>query len=61
MKFLFDDESFSFETLRAAGYASRGGADLGEVIAACAGIPDGDEEAWCREWAALADGFTRPA
>ncbi|MGD0984165.1 MAG: alpha/beta hydrolase [Acidimicrobiales bacterium] len=54
MKFLFDDESFSFEALRAAGYASRGGADLGEVLAACAGIPDGDEEAWCREWGALA-------
>ncbi|MFV8295104.1 hypothetical protein ACNQP7_00080 [Mycolicibacterium fortuitum] len=29
MKFLFDDESFSFETLRAAGYANAGGADLG--------------------------------
>ncbi len=54
MKFLFDDESFSFEALRAAGYASRGGADLGEVLAACAGIPDGDEEAWCRECGALA-------
>jgi pimeloyl-ACP methyl ester carboxylesterase len=55
MKFLFDDESFSFEALRAAGYASRGGADLGEVLAACVGIPDGDEKAWCREWGALAD------
>jgi len=54
MKFLFDDESFSFEALRAAGYASRGGADLGEVLATCARIPDGDEEAWCREWGALA-------
>ncbi len=55
MKFLFDDESFSFEALRAAGYAARGGADLGEVLVACANIPDGDEEAWCREWGALAD------
>ena len=55
MKFLFDDESFSFEALRAAGYAARGGADLGEVLAACGNIPDGDEEAWCREWGTLAD------
>ena len=55
MKFLFDDESFSFEALRAAGYASRSGADLGEVLVTCANIPDGDEEAWCREWGALAD------
>ena len=55
MKFLFDDESFSFEALRAAGYASGSGADLGEVLVTCASIPDGDEEAWCREWGALAD------
>ena len=55
MKFLFDDESFSFEALRAAGYASGSGADLGEVLVTCANIPDGDEEAWCREWGALAD------
>ena len=54
MKFLFDDESFSFEALRAAGYASGSGADLGEVLVTCASIPDGDEEAWCRQWGALA-------
>ena len=35
MKFLFDDESFSFEALRAAGYASGSGADLGEVLVTC--------------------------
>ena len=28
MKFLFENESFSFEALRTAGYASYGGADL---------------------------------
>lgn len=55
MRFLFDDESFSFEALRAAGYASHGGADLGEVLVTCGNIPDGDEEAWSREWAALAE------
>ena len=30
MKFLYDDESFSFEALHAAGYAPYAGADLGE-------------------------------
>ena len=33
MKFLFDDESFSFEALRTAGFTLFGGADLGEVLA----------------------------
>jgi hypothetical protein len=32
MKFLFDNESFSFETLRTAGFAAYGGADLGQVL-----------------------------
>jgi pimeloyl-ACP methyl ester carboxylesterase len=54
MKFLFEDESFSFETLRAAGFANYGGADLGEIIVTAASIPDGDENAWHREWTATA-------
>lgn len=32
MRFLFDDDAFSFETLRTAGFALYGGADLGEVL-----------------------------
>lgn len=55
MKFLFDDESFSFETLRAAGYANYGGADLGDVLVTARAIPEGDEEAWFREWKATAE------
>ena len=31
MKFLFNDASFSFETLRTNGFAAYGGADLGEI------------------------------
>ncbi len=54
MKFLFDDESFSFEALRAAGYIAYAGADLGEVLVTCRQIPDGDEEAWYTHWAATA-------
>ncbi|MEU6554229.1 alpha/beta fold hydrolase [Streptomyces sp. NPDC046915] len=54
MKFLYDDESFSFEALRAAGYAPYAGADLGEVLVTCRQIPEGDEEAWSAQWAATA-------
>jgi pimeloyl-ACP methyl ester carboxylesterase len=54
MKFLFDDESFSFEALRAAGYAAYAGADLGEVLVTSRQIPEGDENAWSAQWAATA-------
>jgi pimeloyl-ACP methyl ester carboxylesterase len=56
MHFIFDtDESFSFETLRAVGYAAYGGADIGEVITTAERITPGDWESWYREWRALAD------
>ncbi|WP_329070301.1 alpha/beta hydrolase family protein [Amycolatopsis sp. NBC_01480] len=55
MKFLFDDESFSFETLRAAGFAAYDGAELGEVLVTAAKIGDGDEAAWHAEWKATAE------
>ena len=56
MHFIFDtDESFSFETLRAVGYAAYGGADIGEVITTAERITPGDTESWHREWRALAD------
>jgi pimeloyl-ACP methyl ester carboxylesterase len=54
MKFLFDNESFSFETLRTAGFAAYGGADLGEVIATARHIREGDEGSWHRAWKATA-------
>jgi dienelactone hydrolase len=54
MKFLYDDESFSFEALRAAGYATYGGAELGEVLVTCRNIAEGDEAAWSTQWAATA-------
>lgn len=59
MKFLFDDESFSFETLRTAGFANYGGADLGEVIVTARAIPEGDEAAWLKQWEATADRVAR--
>lgn len=55
MEFLFRDKSFKFETLRAIGFAVDNGADINEVLLTAAAIPDGDEEAWMREWKATAD------
>ncbi|GAB3573331.1 alpha/beta fold hydrolase [Amycolatopsis endophytica] len=55
MKFLFEDESFSFEALRAAGYATYAGAELGEILTTCRRIPDCDEQAWSAEWAGTAE------
>ena len=46
----FRDEAFSFETLRAAGGASYGGADLGEVLATVRLIRNGDEAGWFTAW-----------
>jgi hypothetical protein len=52
---IFNDESFSFETLRALGYSHYGGADIGEVLSTASRIPDGDESAWYTQWRALAE------
>ncbi|QHB33073.1 alpha/beta fold hydrolase [Yersinia canariae] len=59
MKFLFEDESFSFETLRTAGFANYGGAELGEVIVTAQAIPEGDEDAWLTQWEATAERVAR--
>jgi alpha-beta hydrolase superfamily lysophospholipase len=54
MKFLFDDDTFSFETLRTTGFANYFGADLGEVLATAGQIRDGDEAGWHQAWKATA-------
>src|SRR5438128_9796692 len=54
MKFLFDDESFSFEALRTAGFAAYGGADLGEVLSTASHVGEGDEASWHQAWKATA-------
>jgi hypothetical protein len=55
MKFLFDDETFSFEALRTAGFALYGGADLGEVLVTASAITGGNEASWHRAWKATAE------
>src|SRR5258708_20024289 len=54
MKFLFGDESFSFETLRTTGFAAYGGAALGEVLTTARQIGEGDEASWHQAWKATA-------
>ena len=43
MKFMSNNESFSFETLRISGFAAYGGADVGDVLATAAHIGEGDD------------------
>jgi pimeloyl-ACP methyl ester carboxylesterase len=55
MEFIFKDEAFKFETLRAAGFTVDAGADIGEVIVTTARIPEGDEDAWTAAWRTTAE------
>jgi pimeloyl-ACP methyl ester carboxylesterase len=55
IKFLFKDPTFSFETLRCAGFSTYGGADLGEVISTAQSIRNGNEQDWLRAWHATAE------
>jgi len=51
----FADQTFHFETLRNAGYATAQCADLGEMLEATKHITEGDLESWYTAWAATAD------
>src|SRR6266851_3675518 len=55
MKLTFKDQAFSFELLRAVGYAPYGGADLGECLATAERIKEGDLESWHTEWLRTAE------
>jgi pimeloyl-ACP methyl ester carboxylesterase len=59
VEFIFTDEAFKFETLRAAGFAGDAGADIGEVIVTTAQIPEGDEDACTTAWRATAERTAR--
>ncbi len=53
VKCVFTDPQFSFQALRAMGAAVGGGADIAECLRTASRIPEGDMEAWYREWYAL--------
>jgi hypothetical protein len=55
MKLYFDDESFSYELLRAVGYSSYGGADIGECLETASRITESDFAGWYRAWKHTAD------
>ncbi len=55
MELVFKDKQYSFETLRALGYAVSGGADIVEVLKTAYSIRDGDDESWCQEWLKTAE------
>jgi len=48
--FAFQDPAFSFQSVRALGYAVSGGADIGEVLHTVRRIKEGDEESWYQAW-----------
>ena len=48
MELIFNDAQYSFQTLRALGYAVSGGADIGEVLNTAYLIKEGDDESWYR-------------
>ena len=52
----FTDEDFQFGLEMVLGGAYRQNTDIGESLATAERIPDGDADAWIREWIATADG-----
>jgi hypothetical protein len=52
----FTDDDFQFGIEMVLGGAYRQNTDAGESLATAERIPDGDADAWIREWIATADG-----
>lgn len=50
MKLHFNDQTFSFELLRAASYGVYAGSEIGEVLATAKQIREGDFESWHVAW-----------
>ncbi len=55
MKIQFDDPFFESWTQRFLYTMHEGGCEIGEIKATAAHIPEGDRDAWYREWTATAD------
>ena len=51
----FYDDDWDFSVRLVLGKATRGGADIGEVLATTAGVKPGDGEGWFAAWLALGD------
>jgi hypothetical protein len=59
MQRFYADEGFNFAVLMALGGAYHGIADAGEVLATIERVPEGDREAWIRQWVATAERLER--
>ncbi|MGA9674144.1 MAG: alpha/beta hydrolase [Mycobacterium sp.] len=51
----FANQTFHFETLRGAGYAQSGAAEMGEVLETVSLIEEGDTQGWYAAWSSTAD------
>lgn len=51
----FSDSEFDFQFIRMLGASAAGGSALGECYQTASQIPDGDNRAWVRAWAALGE------
>lgn len=49
------DQTYHYESLRALGYASTGGADVNEILHTIGEIEAGNSESWYQGWKALAE------
>jgi hypothetical protein len=61
MQRFFKDEGMHFAVLCSLGFAYSNVADVGETLATIERIPEGDREAWVREWTATADSLRTQA
>jgi len=50
LQFIFEDEQYSFQALRAISQTCGGGADIGECLSTLYRIKEGDDESWYSEW-----------
>jgi dienelactone hydrolase len=57
----YEDEGMNFAVLIGLGFAYANIADVGETLATIERIPEGDGEAWVREWTATADRLRQQA
>ena len=54
MQRFYDDDGMNFAVLNSLGFAYANITDVGETLATIERIPDGDREAWVKEWTATA-------
>src|SRR5271157_4286168 len=57
----YADQPYHFQTLRAFSDIPFGAGDAGEILATIKHIPEGDDEAWFREWEKTAERLEKAA